>query len=90
MNKKQQQTLKAIFDTPIRSNVVWSDIEKLFISLGAEISEGNGSRVRVALNGVRATFHRPHLQKETDKGALKSVRRFLDDSGVSEDEVQEL
>ena len=29
------------------------------MALGAEISEGNGSRVRIALNGVRAVFHRP-------------------------------
>lgn len=87
MNKKQQRTLDAIFDTPIRSNVVWSDIEKLFISLGAEVSEGNGSRVRIALKGVRSTFHRHHPQKETDKGALRSVQRFLNETGVLEDEV---
>ncbi|MCP4166704.1 MAG: type II toxin-antitoxin system HicA family toxin [Chloroflexi bacterium] len=49
----------------------------LFVSLGAEVTEGRGSRVRVALNDVRAVFHRPHPQKETDKGAVKSARRFL-------------
>ena len=41
----------------------------------AEITEGEGSRVRIALNGVRAVFHRPHPQKETDKGAVRSMRR---------------
>lgn len=51
-------------------------------ALGAELSEGRGSRVRVALNGVRAVIHRPHPRKETDKGALRSVRRFLDEAGV--------
>ncbi|MGE3424840.1 MAG: type II toxin-antitoxin system HicA family toxin [Dehalococcoidia bacterium] len=40
------------------------------------------SRVRIALNGVRAVFHRPHPQNETDKGALKSVRRFLSEAGI--------
>ena len=48
----------------------------------SEISEGAGSRVRVALNGMRAVFHRPHPQKETDKGAIKSVRRFLSEAGI--------
>ena len=48
----------------------------------AEISEGAGSRVRVALNGMRAVFHRPPPQKETDKGAIKSVRRFLSEAGI--------
>jgi hypothetical protein len=59
----------------------------LFKHLGAEVSQGNGSRIRVALNGVRAVFHRPHPKKETDKGALVSVRRFLENAGVSYDEI---
>ena len=50
--------------------------------LGAEISEGKGSRVRIALNGIRAVFHRPHPGKETDRGALKSMRRLLAEAGV--------
>jgi hypothetical protein len=50
---------------------------------GAQITEGSGSRVRLALNGVRAVFHRPHPQKETDKGAVKSMRRFLTEAGVT-------
>ena len=44
--------------------------------------EGSGSRIRFALNGIRATFHRPHPQKETDRGAVKSVRRFLEEGGT--------
>ena len=58
------------------------DVETLFIALGAEITEGSGSRVRVALKDVRAVFHRPHPRKETNKGAVKSVRRFLEAAGV--------
>jgi len=34
------------------------------------------------LNGVRAVFHRPHPKKETDKGAIVSMRRFLLEAGV--------
>ncbi len=74
---------------PIRSNLAWMDIESLFEAIGAEVTEGNGSRVRVYLNGVRAVFHRPHPEKETDKGALKSVRRFLVEAGVrNEKEIE--
>ena len=58
------------------------DIESLFVALGADISEGRGSRVRVALNEVRAVFHRPHPKRVTNKGAVKSVRRFLQEAGV--------
>jgi hypothetical protein len=79
--------LASIFKNTVQSNVEWADVEQLFASLGAEISEGSGSRVRIALNGVRAVFHRPHHRKETDKGALMSVRRFLQNAGVNHDEI---
>lgn len=82
VDNRHQKTLEAIFDTPVRANIVWNDIEALFLALGAEITEGKGSRVRVALNGVRAVFHRPHPEKEADKGAVKSVHRFLLEAGV--------
>ena len=82
MNKKHRKTLEAIFEKPAKPNVRWNDIESLFIALNAEISEGSGSRVRVALNGIRAVFHRPHPTNETDKGALNSVRKFLENAGV--------
>ncbi len=82
MHKKQQKILRQIFDDPVRADVKWSDIESLRKGLGAEISEGRGSRVRIFLNGVRAVFHRPHPEKECDKGALKSIRRFLQEAGA--------
>src|SRR5260370_39830083 len=75
--KKHRSTLQAIFAEPSRANVNWKDVEAMLAAFGAEISEGKGSRVRIALNQVRAVFHRPHPQKETDKGALRSMRRFL-------------
>lgn len=83
MNQKHQGTLAAVFDDPVRSNISWRDIEAMLKAAGAEITEGEGSRVRIALNGVRAVFHRPHPQKETDKGAVRSMRRFLTEAGVT-------
>ncbi|MBS4096453.1 MAG: type II toxin-antitoxin system HicA family toxin [Sulfuricella sp.] len=64
------------------SNIFWKDIEVMLESLGARESEGAGSRVRFLLNGVPGVFHRPHPQKETNKGAVESVRKFLKDAGV--------
>jgi hypothetical protein len=83
MNKKQRQTLHKIFEKPERSDILWRDIENVFVALGGEITEGKGSRVRVALNDVRAVFHRPHPQRVTNKTSVKSVRRFLIESGVT-------
>lgn len=82
MNKRHQRTLEAIFAKPVKASVNWRDIESLFSALGADIQEGRGSRIRILLNGQEAVFHRPHPQKETDKGALVSVRRFLENAGV--------
>jgi hypothetical protein len=83
VGKKHRKTLEAIFANPVKSNIAWSDIENMLKAVGAELSEGSGSRVRIALRGVRAVFHRPHPQKETDKGAVMSMRRFLTEAGVT-------
>ncbi len=82
LSNKHKKILHSIFDDPIRSNIEWTSIEKLLIALGAEINEGSGSRVRIALNGIRAVFHRPHPRKEIDKGALKNMGQFLVNAGI--------
>ncbi len=86
LSSKHRKTLRTVFEDPVRSDVAWTDVERLFGALGAEVSEGRGSRVRVYLSDVRAVFHRPHPQKETDKGALRSVRRFLAEAGFEPEE----
>lgn len=82
MNSKNQKTLERVFSNPVPANIPWKDIENMLLGLGATISEGNGSRVRVKLNQERAVFHRPHPDRNTDKGAVKSVRKFLMNAGV--------
>ena len=44
MNSKHRKTLKALFENPVRSNIVWGNIEKLFVVLETTILEG--TRVR--------------------------------------------
>lgn len=83
LNSKQRRTLKAIYANPVRSDIVWTDVESLFVALGATVSQGRGSRVRVLLNGVKAVFHEPHPEKEVCKDAVKSVREFLENAGVA-------
>ena len=43
MKRKHQKTLDLIFTRPISGNIKWKDIESLFLELGAEISEAEGS-----------------------------------------------
>jgi len=87
VNKKQRQTLAKLFENPERSDIPWDDIESLFGALGAQISQGKGSRIRVALGKTKAVFHRPHPQPETNKPTVCSVRRFLVEAGVNSDGV---
>ncbi len=82
MNNKNRKTLEAIFADPVRSDIKWADIEALFVACGGIQEEARGSRVCVELGGVVAHFHRPHPQPDTDRGAVKSVRRFLKNAGV--------
>lgn len=82
MKDKHLKTLNNIFKRPVLSGILWKDIESMLRAYGAEISEGEGSRIRIKLNGIRAVFHRPHPRKETDKGAVVSMKRFLTTAGV--------
>jgi hypothetical protein len=70
LSQRRRATPEGVFKIPVQATIAWRDIEALFVACGGEIGEGHGSRVRVALKGVRAVFHRPHPQKETDKGAV--------------------
>ncbi|MEW6350630.1 MAG: type II toxin-antitoxin system HicA family toxin [Thermodesulfobacteriota bacterium] len=75
MTGRHRGTLQAVFENPVRANIAWAEIENLLLACGADISEGRGARVRIALNGVRAVFHRPHQRKEADK-AGKDVAQW--------------
>ncbi|MGI3745339.1 MAG: type II toxin-antitoxin system HicA family toxin [Janthinobacterium lividum] len=83
MNNRQVGTLKIVFSKPVLSNLEWSRLESLFTALGARTIEGNGSRVRFELNGVVATFHRPHPDKEAKPYQVRDARVFLEHAGVN-------
>ena len=78
MKRKHQKTLEQIFRRSTSGNIPWSNIESLFKSLGADVSERAGSRVAVVLFGEVRVFHRPHPSPDTDKGAINSIRNWLE------------
>ena len=82
MNKAQRKILDEIFSQPVPVSLEWRRIEALFVALGTEIIEGNGSRVRFVLNGAIATFHRPHPAKEAKPYQIRDARTFLRSAGV--------
>ena len=82
MKRKHEATLRRIFHRPTPGGVKWADIEALLLELGAAIEEAEGSRVAVRLFGDRRVFHRPHPSPDTDKGAVSSIRKWLETNGV--------
>lgn len=82
MKQKHLKTLNAIFSHPVSANIQWRDIEALFVELGAEISQREGSRVAVVLFDEVRVFHRPHPDPNTEKGAVASIRKWLKKHGV--------
>lgn len=82
MNKRHRKTLNDLFAQPISGNIKWRDVEALLQALGAVLSERAGSRVAVSLRDSVAVFHRPHPSPNMDKGAVRDLRRFLENVGV--------
>ena len=82
MKRAHQRILEAVFAHPTSANIDWKDIESLLRSLGAEITEREGSRVAIFLFQEVRVFHRPHPSPKTDKGAVVSVKKWLEQHGV--------
>ena len=85
MNRKQRKIFDSIFITPTLSAIKFLDIEKLLISLGFQIIEGDGSRVAFEYDGLKLFVHRPHPGKEARKYQVEAVREFLELAGFSDE-----
>lgn len=83
MKSRHKKTLELIFSRPVSANIKWRDIEALFISLGAELTEREGSRVEVFLFDEVRVYHRPHPRPDTDKGAVAAIRNWLKEKEVT-------
>lgn len=82
MRGRHLNTLESIFSDPVSGSIKWRDVEGMLVAFGAEIFERRGSRILIVLGDNRAVFHRPHPSPDTDKGAVKAVRRFLLEAGI--------
>ncbi|HUL14245.1 MAG TPA: type II toxin-antitoxin system HicA family toxin [Methylococcaceae bacterium] len=82
MDSAHRKTLEAIYSAPTPATLKWRKIEALLVALGARVIEGQGSRVRLELNNVVATFHRPHPHKEAKPYQVRDARTFLEQAGI--------
>ena len=83
MNRLHLKTLATIFSQPTPVVIEWRKIEALFLALGAELIEGDGSRVAFILNKEKGDFHRPHPGKEAKRYQIRNARDFLTRAGVT-------
>ncbi len=79
---KHKKTLQAIFARPTSPSIVFSDIEALFVALGGSVTEREGSRVKIALQGESWHCHRPHPGKEARRYQVEEARELLERVGV--------
>jgi len=84
MNSRHRKTLAAIFARPTSASIVFTDIEALIKALGGSVSEREGSRVRIELNGEQWRCHRPHPGKEAKRYQVEEARELLERAGVQQ------
>lgn len=77
MKAKHRRTLEAIFATPARLGIVFSDIEALVTAIGGEVREGKGSRIVFEMKGSRRYLHRPHPGKEAKRYQVEELHEWL-------------
>jgi hypothetical protein len=82
MNSKHRKTFDAIFKKPTSGGVVFADIESLVKSLGGDVFEREGSRVKIVLSGQEWRCHRPHPGKEARKYQIEEARELFERAGV--------
>ena len=82
MNTRQKRTLEAVFAEPVSGTIKWAAIENLLKAIGCRAIEGQGSRVKFEMNGIIASFHRPHPEPTAKHYQVRDVREFLTKLGV--------
>lgn len=74
--------LQAIFARPTSPSIVFSDIESLVVALGGAVTEREGSRVKITLQGEQWHCHRPRPGKEAKRYQVEEARELLERIGV--------
>lgn len=83
MNKTQRKTLEQVFAKPVPSSIKWNDVVSMMTALGAEITESGGSPVKFKIDERSIVLHRPHPRKEMQRGAVRDLRAFLEERGIT-------
>ena len=60
----------------------FADVESLLEALGAEVTEGKGSRVRFDLRGEQWHTHRPHPGNEAKRYQVRDLQELFQRLGI--------
>src|SRR5436305_1969921 len=77
MSRKHESLLRAIFQDPVSGNIQWREVESLLHHLGATTEPLAKARLRVRLNGVEGTLHRPHHGDALGRQDILHIREYL-------------
>lgn len=82
VHAKHRKTLQAIFARPTSPSVVFSDIESLVVDLDGSVTEREGSRVKITLQGEQWHCHRPLPGKGAKRYQVEEARELLERVGT--------
>lgn len=82
MNARQKRALQDVFADPVSGTIKWAAIESLLEAIGCRVIEGRGSRVKFEMNGIIASFHRPHPEPTAKHYQVRDAREFLTKLGM--------
>ena len=88
MSQKHKRILAAILKEPVSGNIHWKEVESLLHRLGAVIEPGHGARMKVELNGIQGTLHRPHHSGVCEKHDIRHLRSYLNEAGITLESLQ--
>lgn len=80
---KPAKTLERLSRTPAPADIRWSELKAALESLGFEMLNGSGSRVKFFHNAKNQliSLHKPHPSPEVGKKTIDDVRECLKQSG---------
>ncbi|MBD3886570.1 hypothetical protein IFO70_33400 [Phormidium tenue FACHB-886] len=80
LDDKQSQTLQAIFEDPVRSDIHWSHLKELFVALGGLVKEDHDRLyivVKSHVSTTRAVIHCRHPDLCASTHAVSSIQKLL-------------
>lgn len=80
---KHDKTMERLRRTPPPSDLKWSDLKGLLVSLGYEVINGAGSRRKFFHRELKLLIccHEPHPEPNVDKGCIVDIVSHLKENG---------